>query len=83
MECIASVVSERFSNIHRGEQWHRHVQLINGRAAACQVYPPKLRTTILTGFRSQLEKDSRCYQDDVGSICREETIVNEHFNTDT
>ena len=59
-ECIADAVSEKCSNMHGGERWHRQVQLLNGRAAACQVCLPKLCTTILKGFRAQLEKDSRC-----------------------
>ena len=33
---------------------HRHVQLMSGRAKACQVYPDKLVHAILSGIRLEL-----------------------------
>ncbi len=52
-----------------------HVQLVGGGAAACQVYPPKLCTAILKGFRTQLLKDGKAYQNEIGSVCCEEPVV--------
>ena len=40
-----------------GKTWHRHVNLINGRARAAQVYPPKLVKAILEAFGAQLAED--------------------------
>ena len=33
---------------------HRHIQLVGGRARACQVYPEKLCRSILRGIRNEL-----------------------------
>ena len=38
---------------------HRHVQLTDGRANACQIYPVNLSLQILRGFRKQLQQDGR------------------------
>ena len=69
-QCIAEAVSERCSNSHGGEHWHRHLHLVGGRVVACQVYPPKLCTAILKGFRTQLLKDGKRYQKEIGSVLR-------------
>ena len=42
--------------------WHRHVNLINGRARAAQIYPPKLVKAILVAMRRQLEDDGEFNQ---------------------
>eukprot|EP00973_Karenia_brevis_P008707 1178042-Karenia_brevis.AAC.1 len=38
---LAEVLKGTCSN-EKGLTWHRHVQLINGRAKEAKVYPPKL-----------------------------------------
>ena len=39
------------------KDWHRHVHLINGRARAAQVYPPRLVRAILRGLKEQMRSD--------------------------
>ena len=56
---------------------HRHVQLTDGRARACQVYPVKLSLQILRGFRKQLQQDGHLGL--IGSVCCEEPVEDENF----
>ena len=53
---IAMMLSGVCSNT-QGKTWHRHVNLINGRARSAQVYPPALVRGILEALRSQLAED--------------------------
>ena len=53
---IAKALSGVCSNT-TGKTWHRHVNLINGRARSAQVYPPKLVKAILEALRNQLAED--------------------------
>ena len=53
---LASILQGVCSN-SLGRTWHRHVNLINGRARAAQVYPPKLVKAMLVAMRQQLEDD--------------------------
>ena len=76
---IAEKVSERCSNFYGKQKWHRHVHLVGGKAVACQVYPPHLCTAILKGLRNQLKHDGNFYPNEIGSVCCEEPVVNEHF----
>ena len=56
---------------------HRHVQLTDGRARACQVYPVKLSLQILRGFRKQLQQDGHLGL--IGSVCCEDPVEDENF----
>ena len=69
--CIADAMEKRCSG------GHRHVQLTDGRARACQVYPVKLSLQILRGFRKQLQQDGHLGL--IGSVCCEEPVEDEHF----
>ena len=39
-----------------GSKWHRHVQLINGRAKKAEIYPDGLLHHILKGLKSEMKK---------------------------
>ena len=54
---LARILSGVCSNAAGGRPWHRHVQLINGRASAARAYPPKLVDAILEGIRAQMVLD--------------------------
>lgn len=58
---IAQVLNGVCSN-SKGKTWHRHVHLINGRARAAQVYPPKLVRAILEALKQQLVDDGEYNQ---------------------
>ena len=51
------------SNVHcpnrKGQEVHNHVILINGRAKAAQVYPPKLCRAVCEGLMEQFEADRK------------------------
>ena len=51
---------------------HRHIQLINGRATAADVYPDKLCKAIVKGLLEQMEKDRRIRKGSIGSVMAEE-----------
>ena len=53
---LANILQGVCSNSN-GRTWHRHVNLVNGRARAAQVYPPKLVKAMLVAMRQQLEDD--------------------------
>ena len=38
---------------------HKHIQLLGGRAQACQLDPDKLCRSILTGFRNEFENSGK------------------------
>jgi hypothetical protein len=58
---IATILSGVCSNVE-GKTWHRHVNLINGRARSAQVYPPLLVRGILEALRNQLAEDGEFSQ---------------------
>ena len=58
---IAAILSGVCSNVE-GKTWHRHVNLINGRARSAQVYPPLLVRGILEALRNQLAEDGEVSQ---------------------
>ena len=58
---IAAILSGVCSNVE-GKTWHRHVNLINGRARSAQVYPPLLVRGILEALRNQLAEDGEFSQ---------------------
>ena len=59
------------TNSHHVAKWlevkctgdHRHVQLIGGRAKACEIYPTKLCEAMLRGLKDQLVADGRLCAD--------------------
>ena len=60
----------------QGKVWHRHVHLIDGRAKAAQVYPPRLVHGILKAIRKQLEMDEICSLD-AGPVPDAAPVINE------
>ena len=58
---LARTLSGVCSN-SQGKTWHRHVNLINGRARSAQVYPPLLVRGILEALRNQLAEDGEFSQ---------------------
>ena len=62
--------------------WHRHIQLVNGRAKAAQIYPPALVTAILKGIREQMKADGEIKDLgnlNVGAIPDEEPDCSEEY----
>ena len=62
----ARMISQRLQR--RCDGSHRHVNLINGRAKAAQVYPEELCAEILRGFIDQLKWDGRLRKTAVGMV---------------
>jgi len=58
---IAMILSGVCTNVE-GKTWHRHVNLINGRARSAQAYPPLLVRGILEALRNQLAEDGEFSQ---------------------
>ena len=56
--CIAKRLNIKCPN-NNSYRPHDHVQLINGRAAAAQVYPPTLCMAVCRGLMEQIEADRR------------------------
>ena len=69
--CLAAALEKPCSN-DSGNSWHRHVPLVGGKARAAQVYPPKLVSAILEGFRQQLIADALLHPNEIGTVCCEE-----------
>ena len=63
-------IAERLNR--RCQNEHRHIELLNGRAKAAQVYPDKLCAEIVKGLIDQMEEDGRISQDRIGAICAED-----------
>ena len=81
---LADILDGECSN-KKGNTWHRHVQLINGRASEAKVYPPMLVKAILKGIRKQLEEDGEMQKDvcGVGPVPEEAIhLEEENFYTD-
>jgi len=55
--CLAETLQGVCKNVKAGREIHRHVHLINGRARAAQVYPPKMVKAVVLGIRDQLIMD--------------------------
>ena len=69
---IGHEVAARCSNLEK-EYWqekHRHVQLVSGRAKACQQYPTALCEAILRGLVKQLHVDGRLDAHAPGLVCQ-------------
>jgi hypothetical protein len=60
------VIHTIFKYRRGGQPWHRHVQLVSGRAKACQEYPPELVLTILRGCKAQLQAEGLLCSLEVG-----------------
>ena len=56
--CVAKTLDLQRPN-QKGQVVHGHVVLINGRAKAAQVYPPKLCRAVCEGLIEQLEVDRK------------------------
>ena len=54
---LAAALEGVCSNFDASRPWHRHVQLINGRATMAKVYPPKMVVAVLEAIRQQLIDD--------------------------
>ena len=65
-QCIANGLEQRCPGNHR------HIQLINGRAKAAEVYPDKLCKAILMGLMEQMREDKRINHGEIGSVMAEE-----------
>ena len=62
--------------------WRRHIQLVNGRAKAAQIYPPALVAAILKGIREQMKVDGEIKDLgnlNVGAIPDEEPDCSEEY----
>ena len=51
------------------DKTHRHVQLVNGRAAAAQIYPEKLCLAMLRGLRRSLQNRAVIDENGVACVC--------------
>ena len=51
---IARELDRECTNATGSKPWHRHVHLVDHRAHAARIYPPKLVAAILRGLREQL-----------------------------
>ena len=51
---IALELNRECTNATGSAPWHRHVHLVDHRAHAARIYPPKLVAAILRGLREQL-----------------------------
>ena len=51
---IALELNQECTNATGSKPWHRHVHLVDHRAHAARIYPPKLVAAILRGLREQL-----------------------------
>jgi len=56
---LAKVLSGVCDNFKPGKDWHRHVQLVGGRAAAAAEYPPRLVAAVLKALKKQLTADGQ------------------------
>ena len=76
-EFIGEEVSRKCPSLDNAwwEHQHRHVQLLSGRASACQVYPSKLRRAILRGLVKQLRYDQDIPKDGVGIVCDDQVDI--------
>ena len=55
---ILKELSVRCANTRRPEEeWHRHIPLLNGKAKATEVYPPKLVAAVIRGLRNHLRQE--------------------------
>ena len=54
---VLQSLNRKCSNCQAGAVKHRHVHLLNGRAAAAAVYPPGLIAAVLEGISKQITKD--------------------------
>ncbi len=79
---LAETLKGECSNMH-GKTWHRHVHLINGRAAAAKVYPPALVKAVLEALRRQLVEDGQLIDScalSVGPVPVEEAETEYNFD---
>ena len=67
-ECIAEELDKKCFN-RDGQDDHRHVPLINGRARAAQIYPRELCRAICSGFKKQAGRDQSLMKH-IGSLER-------------
>ena len=76
---MAREVAAKCTNLEgkSGEERHRHVQLVSGRAKACEVYPKELCKAIMRGLSRQLEKDGRMSRHGQGVTCQEGAELND------
>ena len=67
----AEQVGVRCTNASGTAPWHRHVGLVNGKAKAMEVYPPKLVAAIVKGIRKQMDLDGIREVNAIGAVCEE------------
>ena len=77
---IAQRVGVPRSNQLPGAIPHRHVQLVNGKASATEVYPQKLVLAILAGIVAQLRADGDTAEDGIGMISEMSVVQEADFN---
>lgn len=73
---LAGILNGTCSN-KDGRTWRRHVHLVDGRARAAQVYPPRLVHAILVGIRQQLERDGEVQSFDHNPVPDAGLVINE------
>ncbi len=54
------------------ESWHRHVQLVGGKAKDCEQYTPDLIAAILTGIADELAAKRMLIRGHIGLVVNEE-----------
>ena len=71
-EWVGREVAKKCGNLEKAfwADKHRHIQLLGGKAKACEIYPKSLCRAILRGFKRQLEEEGVLSRGGVGAICQ-------------